>query len=186
MKFSSELFIHRTIPSVSALDTHDLLWHTAPVGVTPASKVKAMILNDDDVLARLDSPLNLMNRLKRIQGGDSPCLPVPTTAEVVEDYTEAVQPPSVDELIDNFENRITQGRIVETSLAVLDETITQLRFRLPEVEKPERLSRIATDVSKVIDSFRTTKKESHGNAPILVWKPVMVNENYYESVVARD
>lgn len=160
-----------------------------------------MLLTDDEIQDRLESPLNLMNRLKEISGKKEKVsyLPEKEKKPVKEDDDDfnnqslapvsdslPFQPPSIEELIDNFENRIRAGQIVNSALEVMQTTVDQLRVRvLDDDVKPEKLSRIAGDMSKVIDSFRGEKKGSNPGS-IIVWKPIMVNENRYESVIGHD
>lgn len=93
-------------------------------------------------------------------------------------------PPSVDSLVENIEEKINLRLAEEGATGVLLDSITQLRLRLNEVESPNQLSKIASDMGKIvigINRNETDKKVNNFNQ-VIVYKPIMTSETYYDSV----
>lgn len=126
-----------------------------------------MILDDIEIAARIESPLNLLNRLKssltkRVPGHNH----IPSI------------PPTTDQLIEDIEDKIKYGTIKSKASAIMVDALDQLHNRLPEVQRPEKLSQIASDMNKVIGVKVESKSVS--NAQVIIYAPQHNSETHYE------
>lgn len=128
-----------------------------------------MLLTEEEVNVRLESPLNLMNRLQKAT--EKPELNLFT-------------PPSIEELVDNLEDKLHLGNSHSSALKVLDDSVRMLGQRLCEVDKAKDLSRIATDMSKVVNSIDEIRNGRNNirQGQITIWQPVIMNETHYETI----
>jgi hypothetical protein len=125
-----------------------------------------MLLNDDEVQERIESPFNLLNKLKTLTQ-PSKKLNIPSL------------PPKAEDVIADLEDKISNTVIKSKAKAIMNSAMTELEKRLPEIEKPERLAVIAREMGQVIAS------QNHGGggdklgSQIIVYAPQVQNiENY--------
>lgn len=140
-----------------------------------------MILSDDEVLKRLNSPMNLLNKLKTLSSSKknnamdlfirprvtreeieksavpSPKLTTPTNTELPENGQ-----PTLDSLIQNHEAQLQLGLAHNNSVKLLNDSIGMLAERLPGIN-PEKLPSVITATSKVIESIRKERNEASKN-----------------------
>jgi len=115
-----------------------------------------MILSDDEIKERIESPLNLLNRLRTaIRPPNIPSLP-PKAEDIVAD------------LDDKLKNTSARNKANSIMLAAMGE----LENRIPEIHKPETLAKIAYDMSRVVSSHDDARR-NHGtiNSQIIVYAP---------------
>lgn len=133
-----------------------------------------MILSDDEIKERIESPLNLLNRLKtslnrtvtsNLPVSQSPCLP-PSSSDIIED------------LEDKLKNSSTRSKAVGILHAAMDE----LKLRLPEIQKPERLAAIAAEMSKVVSHQDNRNQGDKSLSQIIVYAPQVQNIENYEVI----
>jgi hypothetical protein len=147
-----------------------------------------MIIKETDALERLNSPLNLINRLRATQdkprksamnlfgiGGASrvdentalvsPFKP-PTfataksvVAEVVSEKSEEIKTPSVDNLLENADSKIKLAQVHDLALNTLHTAITTLDTKLDDI-KPEKLSQVVTAMGKTVNDIRKEQNEA--------------------------
>jgi hypothetical protein len=157
-----------------------------------------MILSNDEVDKRLTSTSNLLNRLNILSNGGlavkdthKPIQPVPVSQDSHEpelvDQSDNLEPPSVEDLIDNARNKIALGLATETALDVLCSSTRELKTQLDmgAVEDPKLLSRIATDMSKIVVGIRNSEKSKNdgpSQQQVIIWKPIIQNESHYETI----
>lgn len=125
-----------------------------------------MILNDDEVRERMQSPMNLLNRLKSITNKSklNPIISIP---------------PSSDTIIDNLQEKISIGSIKSKATAIMTAAMDELKSRMPEVQKPERLAQIASEMGKVINSVQAKVENNNIAASIVIYAPQQrVMEDY--------
>ena len=148
-----------------------------------------MLMTDSEVESRLSSPDNLMNRLALLRGTANVGLEsigLPAKESRCSDNVLPFIPPSVDSLVEGIEEKINLRLAEEGATGVLLDSITQLRLRLNEVDSPSQLSKIASDMGKIvigINRNETDKKVNNFNQ-VIVYKPIMHTEMTYESVRA--
>jgi len=85
-----------------------------------------MILNDDEIKERIESPLNLLNRLKSTVNRRS----IPTQHPSI--------PPTAEDLVDNLEDKIKNTSSRSKASGILNAAMDELSLRIREVQKPEK------------------------------------------------
>lgn len=133
-----------------------------------------MILNDDEIQERIESPLNLLNRLKSSLNksiSKVPSLPLP---------------PKSDEIIDNLEDKIANSTTRSKAVGILNSAMDELKARLPEIQKPERLAAIAADMAKVISHQDTKNTGDKSLGQIIVYAPSVLSIENYEVVEVNE
>ena len=148
-------------------------------------------MTNEQVESRLNSPDNLTNRLAALRNpakkADLVDLGIPSVSRNDTNILPFM-PPSVDTLVEKIDEKINLRLAEEGATGVLLDSITQLRQRLNEVESPAQLSKIASDMGKIvigINRNETDKKTASFNQ-VIVFKPMMMTENHYESVRANE
>lgn len=129
-----------------------------------------MLLDEEELKSRLESPLNLLNRLKNV-----------TTKPNIPSL-----PPSSDEVIENLEDKITIGSIKGKALNLMSSALDELKNKLPEVSRPEKLAAIAADMGKVFDKIDVKRDSQVAQAQIIIYAPKIVNEEVFNVVQLTD
>jgi hypothetical protein len=136
-----------------------------------------MLLNDDEIKERIESPLNLLNRLRTSLDRLSSPVPRPTHSQIPS------LPPSASDIIPDLEDKIANNSTRSKAVGILNSAMDELSKRIPEVQKPEKLAQIAAEMSKVVsqqDSKNTG--DSFKTAQIIVYAPQVQNIENYEVV----
>ena len=167
-----------------------------------------MILEDTEVISRLESPLNLMNQLSRLTAakpnpmslfvgsGENPIsartnlLLVGDRFNSAENETKTEiqsQPLSDDnlsELVDGAEKKIQLGIIKTKAADVLNSALDQLRIRLPEVNRVKDLSTIAKEMNSIVTE--ESDKKQNVNQQVIVYRPILNEISKYETVISHE
>lgn len=125
-----------------------------------------MILDEVEVLERLESPANLLNRLRRIS---EPVQPVSI-------------PPSADNVIEDLEEKLKYGSVKSKATAIMNAAMDELRIRIPEVSKPEKLASIAAEMSKVVNATQIRNENDVKIGQIIVYAPQVITEDRFEVI----
>ena len=136
-----------------------------------------MIISNKEAANRLDSPLNLINRLKNVTNlskrndamqlftgprqGSQQFNPFekPQTPPVEVPEKEE---PSLDTILENSESQIKLGLSHDRSLDLLVRSVDLLATKLDDV-KADRLPSVITAASKVVESIRRERSEASKN-----------------------
>lgn len=132
-----------------------------------------MLLTEDEVNTRLESPLNLVNQIVRHQSDK---------AELMDNIVPRT--PSIEELVDNVEDKIRLVSAHGKAIKALDQSVTAINERIHEVEKAKDLSRIARDMSGIvssIDEMRNNRSSRNGNN-LIIFQPIIMKEDHYETI----
>lgn len=129
-----------------------------------------MILNDDEIQERIESPLNLLNRLKSSLGKAISPNHFPQIPSL---------PPKSSDIIDDLEDKISNSSVRSKAVGILTAAMDELKIRIPDVQKPEKLASIAAEMSKVISNQDSRNQGDKSLAQIIVYAPQVQNiENY--------
>jgi hypothetical protein len=129
-----------------------------------------MILSDEEIQERLESPLNLLNRLRKATTPKStqiPCLPPPTSKDLGLDIDE----------------KVAVGKLRQTAAGIMALSLEQLKGRIPDIQKPETLAKIAGEMNKVVQSRQDEDKKT---SQIIVYAPSVIQENNFQELVLVD
>jgi hypothetical protein len=132
-----------------------------------------MIVSDSDALKRLDSPLNLINKLKTHISKDKQqamelftgpqkkfnSSPITVPAELPSKPDE----PNLDTILANNESQIKLGLAHDKSLSLLAKAVDMLDAKLDDVSA-SKLPATIIAASKVVESIRKERLESLKNS----------------------
>lgn len=133
-----------------------------------------MILNESEVIERLESPLNLMNRLRDLssdKNSKSSRVSIPSL------------PPKSSEVIDNLDEKLAYGSIKSKAAGIMVSALDELKARLPEVTKAKELSSVAEQMNKIITV--QNEKGSDGNfkiGQVIIYAPQVISEDNYDVI----
>ena len=124
-----------------------------------------MIISDIEATERYESPLNLLNRLKS-------CSQSPANHPAI--------PPTSEAIIDDLQGKLNTGSSKSKALNLMNAAIDELRVRLPEVSRPEKLASIAADMSKIVTAQVIKNENNNRIGQIIVYAPKIVTEDRFE------
>lgn len=129
-----------------------------------------MLLTDEDIQERIESPLNLLNRLRNVTQPRTgiPSLPPPTTKDIGLDV----------------EGKLAAGKLRDNAAEIMGLALEELKFRIPEVQKAEKLAQIAVEMNKVLTSRQDENKNP--SAQIIVYAPQVIQENHFQELTLTD
>jgi hypothetical protein len=124
-----------------------------------------MLLSEDDLQERLESPLNLLNRLRNVTSpANIPSLP-PSSKDL-----------GLDKTIDE---KLAVGKLRETAAGVMSSALAELKVRIGDVSKPRELAMIAKEMNAIVQS-----RENENRIPpqIIVYAPQVIQENHFQEL----
>lgn len=127
-----------------------------------------MLLSDEEIQERLESPINLMNRLRALSA-PSPVVSLPPTAA---------------DIIPNLDEKLNDTRA--KAVGILNATMDELRKRLPEVQRPEKLAAIAKEMSQVVAHQDSKNQGSVQAGQIIVYAPQIVPIEQFEIIDVQE
>lgn len=149
-----------------------------------------MLMDLIEIEQRLNSPNNLMNVLAAKTVMSTSVIPANTAEETIS--PEALREidailgndgsPSVDDLVPDALDKIQVNLAQSKALSVLNDSLDQLKLRLVEVEKPKELSRIASDMGKIINSFTDKNEDKKRGGNVIIYKPAVAELSNYSVV----
>lgn len=141
-----------------------------------------MITNEDEVRGRMDSPMNLLNRLRSVTNKHKVIDINGNPANIIPSL-----PPTATEVIENLEEKLKFGSIKTKAAGIMVAAMDQLQNRIAEVDKPEALAKIAETMSKVVTMENANTKEDKLHGPqFVLYAPTFNNETHYETIHARE
>lgn len=139
-----------------------------------------MLLNEDEVIARLNSPDNLVNRLKAMSVFRIPDNKPSGVVNV---------PPPIENLIEDLDRRVKTASIHEKALDLLSDSISELKNRLPEVDSVKSLASVARDMGVIVKNIETIENERRTNksdgpkVQFVYYAPTILTESDFGPVV---
>lgn len=130
-----------------------------------------MLLNDDEIKERIESPINLLNRLKT------------SLTKTVGSVRIPSMPPKAEDVITDLEDKIANTTIKTKTKSILAKALTELESRITEVQKPERLASIAREMGQ-LNANQEDSRRNHGtiNSQIIVYAPQVQNLENFEII----
>jgi len=126
-----------------------------------------MLLNDDEIQQRIESPLNLLNRLRN------------NLTKVTNTNIIPSMPPKAEDVITDLEDKISNVTIKSKAKGIMNAAMDELHKRIPEVHKPEKLAQIAASMSKVVSENEPKNGSNSLAGQIVVYAPQVISlENY--------
>lgn len=133
-----------------------------------------MLLTDNEIEQRIQSPLNLVNRIK-----------APLAKKASNVY-------EIDSLISDLDsklalpkpvpdNRTEKEKIADKSFGLMMKAMDSLDQRIEEVQKPEKIATIIRDLSQVIKNT-DNEVQQNNNLQFIFTVPMQRQENEYEII----
>lgn len=136
-----------------------------------------MILPEAEVKERYESPLNLLNRLKSQLSS-----PHSKKSNLIVSI-----PPTSSEVIDNLDEKLSSGGLKSKAAAIMSTCLDELKSRVREIEKPERLASIAAEMNKVVTAEnKNNDRDSSDKPQIIVYAPSIISEEHFETVYVKE
>jgi hypothetical protein len=126
-----------------------------------------MLLNDEEIRERIESPINLINRLRNT-------LSKPTLNGLIPSM-----PPKAEDVISDLEEKISNTTARSKARDIMNLAMDELKVRMPEIQKPEKLAQIAREMAQVVSHQEAKSNDKELAGKIIVYAPQVVNlENY--------
>lgn len=149
-----------------------------------------MILDKEEIDSRLSSPLNLLNRLRALTSSENKIVSISSSIQTESSQSRPGQhpslPPSVDELVDGIEDKLNTARCKSGAKEVLATAIERLNVKVNDVEDAIQLSRIATDMGKIVNGFDSVKGSSQATAIPIIYRPIMLLETNFQTIQVNE
>jgi hypothetical protein len=144
-----------------------------------------------------------MNRLKSISRKKSNLISVPKrnnesdsesdaedTNQFQEDTKSAVFDAnsnglSADTLIEDLDFKLQRGSMKRKAVNVLSNTLDALAANIHDIDRPATLSKIATDMSKIVYNLDEDARSAQNNPQsqqVIIYRPIMQTENHFDSI----
>ena len=137
-----------------------------------------MILSELEVMERVESPMNLLNRLKNLSSKSAHIPSLPCSLRSQNEISSS-------EVIPNLDDKIAFGTAKSKAMNLMNAAMDELNIRLPEVQRPEKLAAIAADMSRIINSAQIKTENDVRIGQIVVYSPKIVHENHFDVIDAR-
>lgn len=132
-----------------------------------------MLLEEQEVNARFESPLNLLNRLRTAAKPNSS-----SRQNIIPSL-----PPTSDDVIEDLEEKLQSNSIKAKASTILLSALNELEIRIPEIHKPESLSRVAESMNKIVSSETEKSGSKGGNiGQIIIYSPAIMKESQFETI----
>ena len=156
-----------------------------------------MLLTDEQVNTRLESPLNLVNRLnalsRKTTNGMELFIPNNSTNDSITNdkhvessagISTANDDDELDNIIPDNAQKIKLGIVKQRALDVLHDSLNHLHMRLPEIDKIRDFSTIARDMNAILTAEDSKKSNIHQQ--VIVYRPVINDISKYETLVVNE
>ena len=127
----------------------------------------------------MESPLNLLNRLRTItnphaSGGNKNIIPT--------------LPPTSNDIIEDLDDKIANSTTRSKASKLLNSALTELDSKIKEIQKPEKLAAIANDMSRIIERSTPVKGNNEDNRvpQIIIYAPQIVTEERFNVIDVGD
>lgn len=141
-----------------------------------------MILSDDEVKERIESPINLLNRLRT------------TLDRAVDGVTHNPHsivpqlPPKAEDLIPDLEEKIQNKQARGKAISIMTAAMDELKVRMPTIQKAETLASIAYNMSRVVASQDDNAHHRSGinTAQIIVYAPQVQSLDNFDIIDVKE
>lgn len=133
-----------------------------------------MLVAEAEVIQRVESPLNLLNRLRELSH-TSHKTPIPT-----------IPPPKTEDLIPNIDEKLATKNSQDKALSVMNKALHKLDMHVEELE-PKRLTAIIRDMSQTIKNLEPERDTILDNKiQVVVYSPRQSSEEEFEVIESKE
>lgn len=134
----------------------------------------SMLLNDDEIAERIESPLNLLNRLRTTLNRISPN---PHPAKI------PCLPPKAEDIISDLNEKLVNSTAKNKATSIMLAAMDELSTRISETKTPEKLADIAYNMRRIVSSEEQTRhNHSETTAQIIIYAPQVQKIEDYEII----
>lgn len=138
-----------------------------------------MILNETEVTERMNSPMNLLNRLRTAtsapRGKQNP----------FENIVSVPQPLSKD-IIPDLDEKLSSKSLKNKANNIMNMAMDELTLKISETSKPAELAKIAAEMNKIVVAETEANRGQDNRPQFILYAPQFSNENHYETIYARE
>jgi hypothetical protein len=132
-----------------------------------------MILNETEVTERMNSPMNLLNRLKELSKSDKSKNTIPSI-------------PTSKDVIENLDEKLAAGTIKIKANTIMNMAMDELKARITDTNKPAELAKIAAEMNKIVTSENEANRGGENRPQFILYAPQFNQENNYETIYSRE
>lgn len=136
-----------------------------------------MVLDDIEVSSRIDSPDNLVNRLRALT---KPASGVNKLNGLIPSL-----PPTADDVIKDLDDKLAGSSIKSKASKLLIDTMNQLEMNLDSATEPSKLARVAESLNRIIDSHTPKKENTATIGQVIIYTPTVREEKEYPIIDVR-
>lgn len=126
------------------------------------------VLSDDDVIKRVESPMNLINRLRSTTKKENLIVSIP----------------KADDLVPSLNEKLTVGSSKTRALSVMNRVLGRLDDQTTiDNIKPERLPAIVAQMATAIKGLEPEKDKEDNRVQFIVYSPTLMQESDYGPVI---
>lgn len=130
-----------------------------------------MLLTDEDVQQRLESPLNLLNRLREASTSKRTLIP---------------SIPDVKDIVPDIEKKLEFVTVRKKATDIMQKCMNRLDNAVEEIDNPKQLATIAADMGKVIASTKDDSEREKFTPPqVIIYCPTQMSEDEFAVVDVR-
>jgi hypothetical protein len=130
------------------------------------------VITEEEVIRRVESPMNLFNRLRSTTKKDTQIVSIPA--------------PKSDELIPNLDDKIGVMNSKSKALLVMNKVLTRLDSEIECIES-KKLPSVVRDMASAIRALEPESTEKSNNVQFVIYQPTMMKETDYGAVIeAKD
>jgi len=134
-----------------------------------------MLLDEKEIRSRMESPMNLLNRLRTITNPHKNTNLIPTL------------PPTSNEIIEDLDDKLANTTTRNKATKLLNSAMTELEAKIKDIQKPEKLSAIANDMSRIIERSAPVKNSDIERIPqIIIYAPQIATEEHFNVIDVGD
>jgi len=132
-----------------------------------------MILPDEVIEERMESPLNLLNRLREV-----------TTPRPAAETKIPCLPPKSEDIIPDLDEKLVIGGLKNKAVGIMNDAMNELSMRIHDVQKPSQLAQITEQMAKVIKHVTPDERRDDGiKAPqIIIYSPAVRQLSEYKVI----
>lgn len=137
-----------------------------------------MLLEENDVIERFESPANLLNRLRNELSNSHKHQPKARIPSM---------PPSAEDVIDDLHEKLKFGGLKTKAAHVMNQALDSLNERISEIQKPKDLAAIADTMNKIVNAENKSGVDDRSDKPqIIIYAPSFVKEETYQVIQADE
>lgn len=125
------------------------------------------VLSDEDVIKRVESPMNLINRLRSTTKKENLIVSIPV-------------PPKANDIISNLDEKVTLGSSKTRALSVMNRVLGRLDDETTIANiKVERLPAIVAQMATAIKGLEPEKDKEDNRVQFVIYSPTIMKESDY-------